>query len=522
MKMKTTKLRSFLKRIVCVLAAACLIAAAFPIGVCASDPLTNYLEGWPQMTDINEDSACLIDADNLGVMYSLNRDEKMYPASITKIMTALVVLDNANLMDKVTMDDNGTSLAVAGYTNASTVNGEEFTVEQCLYMMLLQSANDIAQQLAVSVAGSVDAFADMMNEKAKEIGCTGTHFTNPTGLPDENHYTTAMDMARIMAVCLRNSEFRTIISTASYTVPATNKTKKERTYKNHCRLIDSGSEYYYQYCIGGKTGFTDEAERTLICAAEKDGRTLVGVTLHGADKSDFTDMASLFDYGFNNFSKQTLDDGTTVNLPDGIDVSSLTRNENDLDDGTAVVTYNYGDLPVGGSDLNVQVLATGGSTDGDAQSASGTGSSAASTAAGTESAASSTGSALSSLNSSGKSLNALPIILVLLIILNLGLFVLTFMSSRQHLRREQNQRRKAEKAARAERENARRQAEERQRQETRRPQNTQTMGNQDTQPYLWQSNWREQLDNQNQNQNNQNRGNGGRPNNRQGDSRNRR
>ena len=243
---------------------------------------------------------------------------------------------------------------------------------------------------------------------------------------------------------------------------------------------------------------------------------------HGADKSDFTDMASLFDYGFNNFSKQTLDDGTTVNLPDGIDVSSLTRNENDLDDGTAVVTYNYGDLPVGGSDLNVQVLATGGSTDGDAQSASGTGSSAASTAAGTESAASSTGSALSSLNSSGKSLNALPIILVLLIILNLGLFVLTFMSSRQHLRREQNQRRKAEKAARAERENARRQAEERQLQETRRPQNTQTMGNQDTQPYLWQSNWREQLDNQNQNQNNQNRGNGGRPNNRQGDSRNRR
>ena len=492
MKMKTTKLQSFLRRIVCVLAAACLIAAAFPIGAYASDPLTNYLEGWPQMTDINEDAACVIDADNLGVMYSLNRDDKMYPASITKIMTALVVLDNANLTDTVTMDDNGTSLAVAGYTNASTVNGEEFTVEQCLYMMMLQSANDIAQQLAVSVAGSVDAFADMMNEKAAEIGCTGTHFTNPTGLPDENHYTTAMDMARIMAVCLRNSEFRTIISTASYTVPATNKTKKERTYKNHCRLIDSGSEYYYQYCIGGKTGFTDEAERTLICAAEKDGRTLVGVTLHGADKSDFTDMASLFDYGFNNFSKQTLDDGTTVNLPDGIDVS------------------------------NVQVLATGGSTDGDAQSASGTGSSAASTAAGTESAASSTGSALSSLNSSGKSLNALPIILVLLIILNLGLFVLTFMSSRQHLRREQNQRRKAEKAARAERENARRQAEERQRQETRRPQNTQTMGNQDTQPYLWQSNWREQLDNQNQNQNNQNRGNGGRPNNRQGDSRNRR
>ena len=518
MKMKTTKLRSFLKRIVCVLAAACLIAAAFPIGVCASDPLTNYLEGWPQMTDINEDSACLIDADNLGVMYSLNRDEKMYPASITKIMTALVVLDNANLTDKVTMDDNGTSLAVAGYTNASTVNGEEFTVEQCLYMMLLQSANDIAQQLAVSVAGSVDAFADMMNEKAKEIGCTGTHFTNPTGLPDENHYTTAMDMARIMAVCLRNSEFRTIISTASYTVPATNKTDKKRTYENHCRLIDSGSEYYYQYCIGGKTGFTDAAERTLVCAAEKDGRTLVGVTLHGASKADFTDMASLFDYGFNNFSKQTLDDGTTVNLPDGIDVSSLTRNENDLDDGTAVVTYTYGDLPIGGSDLNVQVLATGGSTDGDAQTASSsTDSAAASTAAGTESSASSTGSALSSLNSSGKSLNALPIILVLLIILNVGLFALTFMSSRQHLRREKRQRRKAEKAERAGRENMRRPAAESRRQETRRPQSAQTMANQDTQPYLWQSNWREQLDHQKQNA--QNRGDSSRQNSRQGNSR---
>ena len=114
--MKTTKLQSFLRRIVCVLAAACLIAAAFPIGAYASDPLTNYLEGWPQMTDINEDAACVIDADNLGVMYSLNRDDKMYPASITKIMTALVVLDNANLTDTVTMNQESTVMSTSNGT----------------------------------------------------------------------------------------------------------------------------------------------------------------------------------------------------------------------------------------------------------------------------------------------------------------------------------------------------------------------------------------------------------------------
>ena len=311
-----------------------------------STPLTNLLPGWPQMLAINEASGVVMDADNGGVMYSLNRDTVRYPASTTKILTALIAIENADSKDIVTMTESGIAYVADGSTNAGTSIGEEFTVEQCLYMILLKSANDVATSLAEHVAGSVSAFADMMNARAAELGCTSTHFTNPSGMPDSDHYTTAYDMALIMRECLKNEYFRDIIATPVYTVPPTNKTAQERVYENHCKLIMPSSDVYYEPCIGGKTGFTQAAWRTLVTAAEKDGRTLICVLMRGPNNTDFTDAKNLFEYAFRNFEVTELD-GVPVNLPSGFDTSILTKEVTEGGDGYDTVTWKYNKLPVG-------------------------------------------------------------------------------------------------------------------------------------------------------------------------------
>ena len=336
-----------------VLLAVVLALFAAGVPVYASDPLTNHIEGWPYMDDIHEDSACVIDADSGAVIYSLDRDTRRFPASITKILTCLLVIENTSMDETVTIGDDAMVVAIAGNSNVNPVLGEQFSVEDCLYMLMLKSANDIAAQLAVHVGGSVENFAKMMNDRAAAIGCTGTHFTNPSGLPDEDHYTTAYDMALIMKECLKNETFRKLIATKTWTVPATNMTSESRTYENHNQLIMDG-EFYYEPCIGGKTGYTDAAQRTLIAAAERDGRTLIAVTMHGPDRSDFTDMKALFEYGFNNFSVTEITEDPagaeaegSVTLPSGIGTDTLTTEEVTGDDGTVVTRYYYQVIPVG-------------------------------------------------------------------------------------------------------------------------------------------------------------------------------
>ncbi|MDO4620970.1 MAG: D-alanyl-D-alanine carboxypeptidase family protein, partial [Lachnospiraceae bacterium] len=309
-------------------------------------PLTNLLPGWPQAKEINEESGIVMDADTGAIMYSLNRSEIRYPASTTKIMTALLAIENCDLNETVTMGADGLVHTTDGSTNAVTVGGEEFTVEQCLYMALLKSANDIAVQLGVHVGGSVSGFADMMNARAAELGCTNTHFVNASGMPDSDHYTTAEDMAKIMCACLKNETFRKVISTKQYTVPPTNKTSTERVYDNHNQLIQPSSEYYYEYAIGGKTGFTKAAWRTLVTAAEKNGRTLVCVVMRGPDKTDFVDTKYLFEYGFNNFETTELN-GVKVTLPTGVSTDTVEQTVTELADGSERVDSYYNKLPVG-------------------------------------------------------------------------------------------------------------------------------------------------------------------------------
>ena len=315
------------KRLLAVI--LCLCLAAFPLPCMAEDgeqpdvALTNLVEGWPQMDEIQEATGFVVDVDSGGILYSLNRDAIRYPASITKILTALLVLENCDLTDKVVMTYTGTQMVISGSTNAQTVEGEEFTVEQCLYMLLLKSANDIANQLAEYAGGTMEHFVEMMNERAEELGCRNTHLTNPSGMPDTEHYTTAVDLALIMEECIKNETFLKIAATEAVTIPPTNKTSESRTYTNHNALVVTGSDYYYAPCIAGKTGYTDSAWRTYISAARKDGRTLICVLLRGPDKSDFVDAAKLFEYGFNEFERVEVPGGY-VTLPRGKTLDDVT------------------------------------------------------------------------------------------------------------------------------------------------------------------------------------------------------
>ena len=244
---------------------------------------SNSWKNWPEGPAITGTTAVLIDADTGIVLYDKGKDVQRYPASITKVMTALLLLEQCPDLDAwVVMDENGLKDAYAGSSNVNPQAGEIFTVEQCLQMILVKSANDVASQIAAYIGGTIDHFAEMMNARAYELGARNTHFTNANGLEDTNHYTTAYDMALITREALKHQEFVDTIGTLQVTIPATNMSA-ERVYDTHMDLLMKDSGVYYEYCIGGKTGNTDIAQSTLVAVAQKDGRTLIGVIMHHPD-----------------------------------------------------------------------------------------------------------------------------------------------------------------------------------------------------------------------------------------------
>lgn len=256
--------------------------------------------------------------------------------------------------ETVTMSEAGLREAYSGSSNINPQMGEEFTVEQCLYMLMLKSANDVAAQLAEHVAGDVDDFVDMMNERAEELGCEHTHFNNPNGLPDEDHYTCCEDMARIMRDALKNETFREVIHTQRYVIGPTNMTDGSRVYDNHNALIMENDDRYYEDCIGGKTGYTDSAWRTLVESAERDGMTLISVQMHGPTNDDFNDAVALLEYGFDNFERIEIDEEAdggrfigSVTVPEDFSLDDLDVDEDEDGDGDPIRYYSYEDVPVG-------------------------------------------------------------------------------------------------------------------------------------------------------------------------------
>lgn len=292
--------------------------------------------------------ACLLMEASTGkVIYEKNAHTRMYPASTTKIMTAILVLENGNLTDTVTVSENAVLSIPNGYSTAQLQIGEQFTVEQLLYALMLPSANDAAVALAEYIAGSVDSFAAMMNTKAVEIGCQDTHFVNPNGVHDENHYSTAYDLALMGQYAMENSTFRSIVSTAQFSLPATNQHPTEdRIYNNTNALLSSslssnGYTYYYSGCTGIKTGYTDSAKSCIVASAKKDNMELIAVvlggeTLENGQSGRYLDCKTLFDYGFNHYSFHTLlEKSSVVDQIEIMNGTEETRNlgllaENDL------------------------------------------------------------------------------------------------------------------------------------------------------------------------------------------------
>lgn len=277
-----------------------LVAILLPVAPVYAKKSKNY---WPKLSEeMAAGAAILMDVDTGTILYKKNIDQKYYPASITKILTTLIAVENCSMDEVVTFSSD----AVYN-TEGSKIwrdIGEVMTMEQCLYAIMLESANECAYAVAEHVAGSMQKFVKMMNEKAKALGCKSSRFMNPHGLPDEKHYVTAEDMAIIARAAYENETFRSICGTKRYTIPPTNKHSEPTYMTNHHKMLypKDTDAYLYDYCIGGKTGYTNAAGHTLVTYAQKDGMTLLAVILNSSSPKYWNETRALFDFGFENFN----------------------------------------------------------------------------------------------------------------------------------------------------------------------------------------------------------------------------
>ena len=259
-------------------------------------------EYWPEGPQIAGESAVVIEASTGTVLYDKNSHQQSYPASITKIMTSLLAVENSNLDEEVVFSKNAVYKTEG--SGISRDVDEVMTMEECLYGLMLESANECGYAIAEHVGKDYDDFINMMNDKAKELGCKDTHFNNPHGLPDEEHVTCAYDMALISREALKNDVFRMIVNTRRHTIPPTNKHDEETYLSNHHKMLNDykgDKQYLYDYCIGGKTGYTSVAGSPLATFAEKDGMTLICVVTREQAPNHYQDTRALFDYCFENF-----------------------------------------------------------------------------------------------------------------------------------------------------------------------------------------------------------------------------
>ena len=251
----------------------------------------------------------LAQTDSGRIIYERAADEKIYPASLTKLMTAILVVENCNLNEVVTVSENAVKSVPLGYVNAKLQVDEKLTVENLLNAMLIPSANDAANALAEHVGGSIQSFATMMNTKAKELGCEGSNFNNPSGLHEENHYTTARDLLLISEEAIKNNTIKTIIGKTIYTLPKSNKydkTDRILTTTNYMKKKDLPN-YYYEYSIGAKTGYTGEAKNCVVEFASKDNVNLTAIVMGQKSKikgQKFLDAKVMFEYGFSNYENK--------------------------------------------------------------------------------------------------------------------------------------------------------------------------------------------------------------------------
>jgi len=353
-------------------------------------------------------AAIVMEQETGTILYAKNVDTAYYPASITKILTGYLAVENCQLDEVVTFSEEAVYGCESGSSSIARDVGEEMTLEQCLYGMMLESANECAYAIAEHVSGDLDSFVALMNETAAELGCKNTHFSNANGLPDEEHYTTAYDFALIARAAYSNKTFATIMGTKTYTIPPTNKHEEETLLNNHHAMLNyyKTSQYLYDYCTGGKTGYTEAANSTLVTYAEKDGMTLVCVVMNAESPAHYVDTRTLFDYCFDNFTVLnvsenanlytnssswntgalgvseefvSIDSDGVVVLPKTADIADCTLTVEPVSGEEGVIgrlVYTYGEHEVGGANILYTADADA-SSDADSSDASGDSSSSA-------------------------------------------------------------------------------------------------------------------------------------------------
>lgn len=251
--------------------------------------------------EVTAESACLIDADTGQVLFGKDAHTRRHPASTTKVMTGLLVMEQFSPTDRLTVSADAVQIPYNS-SHVALAPGEELSIDSAMYALMLPSANDAANALAEHAAGSVENFAERMTQRARELGARNTTFTNPHGLPDERHLTTAYDLSVITQAAIKNPAFLTYFGTARHTMPPTNLQEQERPFTNQMYMLLPDMEWCYNPAvIGGKTGYTDEARHTMTSAAKQQGRTLVATVLGCGIDQKFDDTQLLFDYGFDAF-----------------------------------------------------------------------------------------------------------------------------------------------------------------------------------------------------------------------------
>lgn len=271
-------------------------------------------DSWPKGPNVNAEAAIVMEASTGLILYEKNINEAYYPASITKILSALLVIENSSFGELVTFSKDSIYNIERDSTHIGIDVGEQLTVLQCLYGILLESANEVTYAAAEHVAGSIPAFSEMMNEKARSLGALNSNFVNPHGLPDDNHYTTAYDMALITREAMKNESFRKITAARTYQIPPTNKQEEIRYLRNHHKFILK-NDLKYEGTIGGKTGFTQKARYTLVTIAKRGDLELICVILKDDTSAhQYEDTKKLLDFGFDHFSIYPIKDMESPNV----------------------------------------------------------------------------------------------------------------------------------------------------------------------------------------------------------------
>ncbi len=306
------------------------------------------------------------------ILYAKKPDERHYPASITKLLTTLVALENGTLADRVTFSQESVDILNWDDASIGMRPGEEISMNDALYAVLLASANEVSYAVAESIGqnylnGGYDTFIELMNKRAKELGCTGSNWVNSNGLHDENHYTTAYDMALIASAVYQREEFREIMTTLEYRIQPTNLEKEERVFQQNHKMLWDGNDYYYEYCTGGKTGYTDQSMTTLVTMADNGEMQLAAVVLYDYGVDAYTDTRAMMDYVFHNFSKVPVweldmpgqvksytNENAYVVLPKGMNASEMECIVTSEDGTYGKAVYKYQGQTVGSTEVKLK------------------------------------------------------------------------------------------------------------------------------------------------------------------------